>query len=131
MPKTILFFEIKAEKKITLTSICKSQGIRTLEVRPSDYQQTLGYLAGITGFPRKKTSYHGDKLPDEMMVFSGMDSESLDQFLDACRESGMQSVDRKAVLTLHNINWTPLQLFAELTKEHQAMQAHSGIPFKK
>ncbi|MCC8168765.1 MAG: DUF3783 domain-containing protein, partial [Clostridiales bacterium] len=105
-----------------IADICKSQEIRASQVLPADYRQPLGYLAKIKGFTREKAFYRGDKFPDEMMVFSGIDSESLDRFLDAYRASGAVPIDRKAVLPLHNINWTPKQLFAELTKEHQAMQ---------
>ena len=120
MPKTILLFEVKPDKKRIITNICKSQGICAREIRPADYLQTLGYLAGISGFQRKNAVYRGDKLSDEMLVFSGVDSDSLDLFLNAFHASGAASIDRKAILTLHNINWTPQQLFAELTKEHQA-----------
>ena len=63
--------------------------------------------------------YLGRGLSDEMMVFSGIDSELLDKFLSEYKKNGIEPINYKAVLTVNNIFWTPEELFTELKKEHR------------
>lgn len=54
----------------------------------------------------------------KMLVFCGMDAE-LDGLLAALRQAGI--VCPKAVLTPHNRDWTPGQLYRELERERRAI----------
>ncbi len=120
----ILLFQIEKEKEKEIGRICRRLQITVRKIVPKDYGQKLGYLAGITGFSREHAPYAGGAFPAEMLVFSGMDSGQVDLFLKEYRESGTEPVGLKAVLTEHNVFWTPAQLFAELLKE--AHQIESG-----
>lgn len=117
----ILLFNTASEKERQIRKICSGQGIQISKVLQKDYGQKLGYLAGIQGFPRENKIYRGRELLGEMLVFSGMDSEQLDVFLKAYRESGIPPIGCKGILTPHNVFWTAEELFRELWKEHVAM----------
>lgn len=118
MAQTILLFEIGKEKERGVAEICKKLEIRSINIQPKDYGQKLGFLAGVQGFSKEKSIYQGSAFPMEMLVFSGMDSDCVDVFLDAYKSSGLKPIPLKAVLTPHNIFWTPKELFAEIFKEH-------------
>lgn len=115
---TILLFRVALEKEIKIQQICKKQGIHVRKIQQKDYGQKLGYLAGIQGFKKENQIYKGSELPAEMMVFSGMNSDQLDTFLQAYRESGTAPIGCKAVLTANNLFWTAEELFRELLQEH-------------
>ena len=118
----ILLFHVEQEKAERIGSICRNLGICSSKAEPSSYSQKLGYLAGISGFRRENMTYTGSEFPSEMMVFSGMDSDMLDRFLDEYKKASIPPIGLKAVLTPHNIFWSAEDLYRELFKEHQAYQ---------
>lgn len=120
MAQVILEFGIEPAKHELIATVCQGQGIRLVQVPKQDYGQKLGALAGIAGFPREKTMYDGLGLPAEMLVFSGMNSQQVDAFLDAYRQGGLPKIQLKAVITPSNIFWDAQQLFTELMNEHRA-----------
>lgn len=114
----ILLFHVQPEKTKQIESVCRSLKLQTVKIKPSSYNQKLGYLAGIKGFNRENTVYQGPDFPSEMLVFSGMDSDMVDTFLTKCRESSIPPINLKAVVTPHNVFWSAEALYKELLKEH-------------
>ena len=117
----ILLFHVEPLKAAHIESLCKSLHIRTSRIKPSEYSQKLGYLAGIPGFPKENSAYTGPEFPSEMMVFSNM-SDTLDSFLSEYKKAGIPPIGLKAVVTPHNIFWSAADLYEELFKEHQFYQ---------
>ena len=115
----ILLFNMNKDRQRSVERLCRSLSIKTSYVKTSLYSQSLGYLAGIQGFPRNPSVYNGNELESEMLVFSGMDSELTDRFLTTFKESNLPPIFLKAVVTPTNIFWTPVQLYQELMKEHK------------
>jgi len=115
----ILLFHVEQGKAGQMESICRKLKIRISQVKPSLYSQKLGYLAKISGFHKENIAYTGSDFPSEMMVFSGMDSDLLDCFLDECKKASIPLIGLKAVITPHNIFWSAEDLYKELVKEHQ------------
>ena len=56
-----------------------------------------------------------------MMVFCNLEQKDLDTYISGYASAGIEKIALKAVLTPHNISWTPEQLFEELSEEHKAM----------
>ena len=56
-----------------------------------------------------------------MMVFAGVTEEHLNQMLFLMKKGGVKPVDYKAVLTDTNKDWNILQLYKEISQEHEAM----------
>lgn len=117
----VLFFQIPPQKAKQLNQVCNRLNIKTKVVNPKDYNQTLGYLAGIQGFSKEAKSHAPKTVAGEMLLFSGISSELLDQFLSECKASFIPPTPLKAIVTMHNIYWTPEQLYQELKKEHSLM----------
>ncbi len=116
----ILLFHIKPDKIKQIETICHSLKLHAVKVKPSSYNQKLGYLSGITGFNRENVTYNGPDFPSEMMVFSGMDSDMVDLFLYKYKTASIPPIGLKAVITPYNIHWSALDLYKELFKEHQS-----------
>lgn len=117
----LLFFQIQPQKAKQLNQVCNKLNIKTKVVNPVEYNQTLGYLAGIQGFSKRNKPHSPQTIADEMLLFSGISSELLDRFLAACKASYIPQTPLKAMITMHNIFWTPEELYAELKKEHSRM----------
>lgn len=117
---TILLFHVIPDKAKKIEALCRLLKINVVKVKMSSYAQQLGYLAGITGFNRKNVTYQGVEFPSEMLVFSGMDSDNIDVFLEKYKEASIPPIKLKAILTQHNIFWTAEELYKELWKEHQS-----------
>ena len=115
----ILAYELTREKAELLKQLGQKTKAEIKLVPVSSYGETLGYLAGIFGFRRNGKG--GAAFGQEMLVFSGMDEDSLDQFLEEWKQGGLPAPGLKAVITPHNIFWNSTQLFEELKKEHAAM----------
>lgn len=120
--KTVLGFCIDREKEKQIRKCCMEIGAEYRSMVPSDFTRSLGSLAGITGIPSKTNSFLStEKIQDEMLVFSGFEQEVLESFLNLYRAKGIGKIDYKAMVTMHNIFWTPEALYQELKKEHAAM----------
>lgn len=122
--KTILIYEMKKEKEEKVLTICRKRQITVRKVQLLEYAQSLGSLARISKIPQNMTKDSGTLLGEEMMVFSGMDTNEIDSFLNDYKNMGISPVELKAVLTPYNIFWNSRQLYEELQKEknrfHQA-----------
>ena len=57
----------------------------------------------------------------ELLVFSGLQENSLQLFLAAYREAQIEQIPLKAIVTPHNISWSIYELSRELASEHAAM----------
>ena len=119
----ILLFNVSEERKSSIEKLCKSLSIRitVTTIHLNMYGQSMGYLAGISGFQRNSNNYTGEEFESEMLIFSGVDSDLMDEFLDGMKKNGIAPVFLKAMITPTNIFWTPVKLFEELKKEHQAL----------
>lgn len=96
--------------------------IRLKYISREEYNQPLGVLAGSKELPPVEGIYEGEELPAPLFVFCALSSARLDQVLAALRKSGAGPFPYKAVLTPVNQYWSAPECFAEIQKEHEAMQ---------
>ena len=64
-----------------------------------------------------------EEFSDPMLVFCNLPHEKLDHLLTAMGRAGLPHIALKAMLTPTNRTWTSQQLWTELRREHEAMQA--------
>ena len=126
MAQTILLFRINRDKNAVIQNVCRTLGIRIIDVARKDYSQKLGTLAQIQGFTREAKKYDGPEFPAEMLIFSEMNSDQVDAFLAEYKKAGVEprtlnSVSLKAVITGNNIFWTAERTQKELLREHLFM----------
>ena len=131
MAATVLLFGISDEerrKEIFRALLPLRFSIKV--VRPEDYAQPLGVLAGVKGMEPVDTPYEGEELPGEMLLMAGMTGGQIDQLLAAFRSKKLPPVQLKAVLTSTNQHWKAPALFAELSEEHAYMTSHFKGKYK-
>ena len=89
-------------------------------VPSEDLGETIGALAGLSGYVRKGEVYTGAALEEPMLVFCGFTGPRMNLAIAAMRKNGVK-IPCKAMLTEYNRDWLPLQLLKELQEEHAAM----------
>ena len=125
MKETILLF--KAPEKESLLKIEMALfplHIRIKRISRDDYNQPLGFLAGIKDAEPAQGRYEGPELPAPMFLFCFLSENRLNQVLAALRRSGAGPFPYKAVLTPTNSSWTAPDCFQEIRREHEAL--HPG-----
>lgn len=71
MAQTILLFCINRDKYAVIQNVCRTLGIRIIDVARKDYSQKLGTLAQIQGFTREAKKYDGPEFPGRNADFFG------------------------------------------------------------
>lgn len=122
MAQFILMFGLDKKKEAAVRSAATVIGATVVDVPRKDYSQKLGALAKVQGFSREKIVYNGPDFPAEMLVFSGMNSTQVDAFLAEYKKQGVPAIGLKAIVTQHNVFWTPEALFKELLREHMQLK---------
>lgn len=108
----ILLFNVNIFKYNQIKSVCDKLGHSLILVKKEQYGNKIGEIAGI--IPGKMMMNTNTDIDDEMMVFVGLDSDSLDIFLAEYKKASVSPILRKAIMTPANINWTVKELFEDL-----------------
>lgn len=125
MKETILLFNAPdKEKLLKIEMALFPLRLRLKRIQKEDYNQPLGFLAGMKDIVPAEGTFSGDELPGTMFVFCFLSDSRLNQALAALRRCGAGSFPYKAILTPTNSTWTAPDCFAELKKEHEAL--HPG-----
>lgn len=122
MKETILLFHVPdKEQLLKLEMALFPLHVRFRHIQAEDYNQPLGFLAGVSQVKPATEKNSTLTLTDTMFVFAFFDDTRLNQALTAIRRSGAGSFPYKAVLTPTNQFWTAPDCLAELKREHEAM----------
>ncbi|NCD09573.1 MAG: DUF3783 domain-containing protein [Negativicutes bacterium] len=115
-----------------LRALAAEKNILVKDVNVTDFSQKLGSIAGLTGFARDNLKYSG-AAPDHSIVwFISVNREDLNWLLQQYSlNKDVASIDLKAVLTEHNVNWTLADHYVELQQEHRMMQAYTFLHHAK
>ncbi|WPC40132.1 DUF3783 domain-containing protein [Clostridium sp. JS66] len=121
MKPTILLFNIT--DKTRYDGVIKAAlplKIKIKKVEREEYLQPIGYLVGKKDIDPALEKYEGSELGDEMLLLSDIAGTKLNQLLLSLKKSAVR-INLKAVLTESNQKWNTIQLYEELTKEHEAL----------
>ena len=126
----LVLYSIKNPKKAQqITALCKKLGVHTKEIQTKDADEKVGVLAGIDPLTamgaKKEVPFVMLDLP-EYLIFSGLPEVLLDQFLKEYRQQKIEPTPLKAIVTLHNKDWTVRNLIMELMKERMSMMNLGG-----
>lgn len=121
MKETILLFNFQNKQRLSnLKCVLLPFHIRLKEINKEDYLQPLGYLAGVKEMASIESIYSGQELEDEMIIFANISSNNLDKILLTLRKNKL-IIPYKAVLTATNQNWTTIECFNEIKREHETL----------
>lgn len=127
MTDLIMYKINETSKEKQVVNLCRKLGLKTRKLKDSDAKITVGTLTGngkINASPDSQmlnTANHqnvptGYSLP-ELIIFSGLKDNKLDEFLAEYKKMGIAPIGLKAVVTIHNVNWTMYELAEELVRE--------------
>ena len=117
--ETVLMYNCNGEQWAKLRQIFLMLRVRIRPVEADQYGLTLEDLLGRS----EEKSPVEEKFSDPMLVFCNLPHEKLDHLLTAMGRAGLPRIALKAMLTPTNRTWTSQQLWTELRREHEAMQA--------
>lgn len=128
MKETILLINFKDQQKLRQIKMALFPfKVRIKVIEPVDFCQPVGYLAGVKEIEPDRTPEalrSQEDMEKEMLVFAGITGDLFQQILYTIRKAGTP-IDYKAVLTEYNQNWTCIQLYKELEREHKAYHPKS------
>ena len=126
LEKTLLLYQIPENEREAYEGVCSRTGVDIRWIEEAEYDVPIGYLVmGVRETYRTMLRREqGRTFEEPMMIMAGFTGEEITAFLRTLRESGLKSVDRKAMLTEYNATWTSLMLHEELGKEHEAMKQY-------
>ena len=117
--ETVLMYNCDGEQWSKLRQIFLMLRVRIRPVEADQYGLTLEDLLGRS---EEKATVE-EEFSDPMLVFCNLPHEKLDHLLTAMGRAGLPRIALKAMLTPTNRTWTSQQLWTELRREHEAMQA--------
>lgn len=117
LEKTIFLFNVNEKKRSEIINVSKPLGIFVKTVDLKDYNQSLGSISKVQGFKKEKKEYSGNQFIHEMLLFSGIDGKTMDDFLESYKKAKIEPIARKATITLFNIKWTAKELYDNLNTE--------------
>lgn len=124
MKETVLYYCPQGTKhKNKVKAALIQMGVRIKNVPEEQLTESVGYLAGIPGFEKSQDAPFGASLPEEVLVMKDFTSSRMDTLFARLRKARVPKIALKAVLTPSNAQWTFLELYEELKKEHQVMSA--------
>jgi hypothetical protein len=96
-------------------------GIRARIMDESQIHEKVGTLFKLPGFEQDSQGVeNAENAPqEEMMLMNGFSSNRLNEFLVAMRKGGVGVISLKAIVTAENVNWKFIDLYRELSLEHQ------------
>lgn len=126
MTDLIMYKINETSKEKQVVNLCRKLGLKTRKLKDSDAKITVGTLTGngkINASPdnqmlntANQNVPTGYSLP-ELIIFSGLKDNKLDEFLAEYKKMGIVPIGLKAVVTIHNVNWTMYELAEELIRE--------------
>ena len=117
--ETVLMYNCSGEQWSKLRQIFLMLRVRIRPVEADQYGLTLEDLLGRS----EEKAPVEEKFSDPMLVFCNLPHEKLDHLLTAMGRAGLPRIALKAMLAPTNRTWTSQQLWTELRREHEAMQA--------
>ena len=117
--ETVLMYNCNGEQWSKLRQIFLMLRVRIRPVEADQYGLTLEELLGRS----EEKAPVEEEFSDPMLVFCNLPHEKLDHLLTAMGRAGLPRIALKAMLTPTNRTWTSQQLWTELRREHEAMQA--------
>lgn len=116
-------------KSLLIENLCVSLGIHYIRLMECDRYRTIKEITlniesgvmPLNGDLAIDNAQKAGAANPEILLFSNLTENKLDEFLSAYKTMGIEPVSLKAVVTPTNVTWTIEELAEELIKERAAM----------
>lgn len=95
--------------------------IQVKKVEKEDFNQPIGFLAGIKGVEPVAEKFDGDGFDEEMIVMHNFTNKTIDSLIRVLNKCGVGRVPLKAVITPTSKEWDSLTLIKALKADHEEM----------
>jgi len=129
MNPTILMYNFDKDKARKIQFLCLQMKFRIKTISKEDYLKPIGLLLNSSK-PKEEELYDGDGFSQEMLVMSALSDNQLNTFLMSFKKQNIPFINLKAIVTPDNISWNSIELYQELTAEHEAI-SNQAIATKK
>lgn len=113
----VLMFNIEKSKAAKIKMLCRKFFVEATEVSKEDFGCKISYLLGLS--ENREGSVNSD-FSEEMLYFADINGGVLSILLDQLRRK-KTPVALKAVKTDVNVNFTPYELYREISAEREAI----------
>lgn len=122
MREMVLYYNTVQNPNVAkLKGVLVRMGVRIKNITTEQVTQTVGYLAGIEGYPESEIPEVLPVIEEEMLVMRGFTSRRMDELLMNLRKAGVPKIALKAVVTESNCGWSFYHLYEEIREEHEKM----------
>lgn len=121
MNEIALFYNFSEERLRKAKFALLPLKIRIKTVSRTEYNQPLGYLAGIKGIEPVSENADGMGFDEEMIVMHNFTSRTVDNLIRALNKCGVGRVPLKALITPTNKDWNSIQLFEAVKADSEEM----------
>lgn len=122
MREMVLYYNTVQNPNVAkLKGVLVRMGVRIKNITPEQVTQTVGYLAGIEGYPESEIPEVLPVIEEEMLVMRGFTSRRMDELLMNLRKAGVPKIALKAVVTESNCGWSFYHLYEEIREEREKM----------
>ncbi len=90
-------------------------------IEKEDFNQPVGYLAGIKECLPNDEAFDGAGFEDEMLVMHNFTGKSMEQMLRVLVKHGVGRIPLKAVVTPTNKDWDSVTLYKAVKADHEEM----------
>ena len=99
--------------------------IQVKKVEKEDFNQPIGFLAGIKGVEPVAEKFDGDGFDEEMIVMHNFTNKTIDSLIKALNKCGVGRIPLRrissAVITPTSKDWDSLTLIKALKADHEEM----------
>ena len=121
MKELAMFYNFSDERLRKAKFALMPLKIQVKKVEKEDFNQPIGYLAGIEGVEPAAEKFDGDGFDEEMIVMHNFTNKTIDSLIKALNKCGVGRVPLKAVFTPTSKDWASLTLIKALKADHEEM----------
>ena len=114
MKELAMFYNFSDERLRKAKFALMPLKIQVKKVEKEDFNQPIGFLAGIKGIEPAAEKFDGDGFDEEMIVMHNFTNKTIDSLIRVLNKCGVGRVPLKAVITPTSKDWDSLTLIKAL-----------------
>ena len=121
MKEIILYYHVHTDVFHFLKILEQNLNIEIKEIKENEMHQKMVYLLNLPQFQENPYIECEHQCTQSLLYFAFMSDKQLDILLSMLRQAKLPPIPYKAMMTKPNLEYTFIQLYQEIQKEHEAM----------